>query len=641
MKKIVMMLCGLLSLQMAYGQNLIPNGDFEALNSFGYNPNGTMPNFFNQYVPNWSNGCPTSSGFQGSPDIFSTQNTVCNAKVPANAWANNMPVRVAGTKNYAGMWGGIEALRCGINQPLVANTTYTFSFYATRNQGHFNCSPTGGGPDGTELKVKVRLKKSTDPCNGGLDILTSQPITFGTWQNVTTSFTLTAAQVALGYDRIEFRTETNYSGTYFFMDDVTLYGPPPVPDFDFVTIGQTYTNVSTPYGPMQLTQVCASPAPTKTPVLINGSATINEYGYGIRIEPWNPVTWTGGPAIYDAWISTSGQVPSTDININNLSGVNMQPGQIYLVVLYVGQPTTYATGLFRINPLPAVNAGADQTLCNGLSASVNVTSSSWPVKVYNGVTLVGTYNSNPITLSPTSTTNYTFRATTPFGCSAQDQMTITVNTCSLASFVFKNPINTEQVPTPYGTEQVSWLCSPYKIDGSASTNENAYYFRIQEFNLSTWSDIGTPLYNGWYGTGAVGNDIDLYSVAQSAGNSFTYGSTYLVSLAVGPQWHSVTKFFKAIDCRKNGEVAFEEVVLENEVTVFPNPTTGAFTVTLDNVTAEHATITNVLGETVFSTDIPEDVQAMDLNLSDFPAGMYMIHIQQTNGETILKKIVKN
>lgn len=625
-----------------FSQNLIPNGDFEILNNYSHNPNTSPTNFFNLYVPNWSNGCPTSWGTQGTPDIFSTQNTDCLTKVPANAWANNLPSRIAGTRNYAGMWGSTEALRCGISQTLTSNTTYTLSFYATGNQGHYNCSLIGGGPMGTNPQIRATLKKSSNPCSGGLVILVSQIInnTSG-WQNVTGTFTLTPAQAALGYDRIEFRTDSNLSGPYFFMDDVSLYGPPPVPNFDFVTIGQTYTNVSTPTGDVQLTQVCASPSPTKTPVLINGGATILEYGYGIQIQEFNPGNWTGGTTIYNNWISSTGQVPTTDININNLPGVNMQIGQIYLVTLFVGYPYTYVNKLFRINALPTLNAGLDQNICNGDIASITVNTTNWPIQVYNNINLVGTYSSNPINLSPITNTTYSLKTTTPFGCIAIDNISINVRNCSRASFYFKNPLTTYNINSPYGPMPVSDLCSPYKIDGSASVNETAYHFRIQEFDINNWVFLGQPLFDDWYANGTVGNDINLYDVVQSIGNNFIYNKTYLVGLSVGPDWHSDTKFFKAIDCRKSGVLNSNDLsLIEIETVIYPNPTSGELTIS-SLAGLKEITVTNILGEIVFNEALNIEQNKKTISLFNSPSGIYFVKVKHLNDEITLEKIIKN
>lgn len=75
-----------------------------------------------------------------------------------------------------------------------------------------------------------------------------------------------------------------------------------------------------------------------------------------------------------------------------------------------------------VNPLPTVNAGTDQTLCAGnsvtLTAQTNGTASS--VNWTNGIT-------DGVSFIPTTSGNYVVTAQTSAGCSATDDLNITVN----------------------------------------------------------------------------------------------------------------------------------------------------------------------------------------------------------------------
>ena len=75
--------------------------------------------------------------------------------------------------------------------------------------------------------------------------------------------------------------------------------------------------------------------------------------------------------------------------------------------------------LVTVNPLPAVNAGADQSVCAGGSVTLSATgavSYSWN----NGVT-------NGASFSPLSTQTYTVTGTSSNGCVSTDQVVVTVN----------------------------------------------------------------------------------------------------------------------------------------------------------------------------------------------------------------------
>jgi len=629
---------------------LIQNGNFETLNP------ALTGNMVGNVSPatGWVNGCSTWDGNPGTPDLVST--TISNGflSVPLDGrilQRNNGQVN----KTFVGMMGGPanatnppghrESIIGTITEALSADYEYTVGLWVA-------ASKLPSLPDPI-FKVEVLLRKPNN-CTDSKLVYTSGNVPLlnnsssnptSNWTQFSGTFTLTPQEVNQGYSRLEIRLNGQSTSTRVGIDDVTLTKRElPKAAFNFVTIGQTYSSVSTPYGPIDLVEICAAPSPQKTTVLINGGASQFENSYGIKIQAWNPQNWiplNGAAPIYDAWISNTA-VPANDININNLPGVNMVHGTTYLVTLYVGTPYHSVNRLVRINVLPALNPGSDQTVCAGTTASVNVTSNVWPVKVYKGTTLIGSYNSSPIVFTPSTSGAYTFTASTASNCSASDIVNFTVNTCSLSSFVFKHPLGTEQVDSYYGPQTVYQSCSPYEIDGSASTNENEYHLYIAHFDLDNWV-VGSEgiLYEDWYGVGQVGNDIDLATVVLP--NTFTYGEIYIVALSVGPQWNSMTKFLRAIDCRKSGEVTlelFDPMIEQSSFSVSPNPFNGKVTAEFGGIQANKITVINVIGETIIEQSINSKTTSTELDLSNLQSGTYIISLEAGN-EKFYSRIIKN
>lgn len=100
--------------------------------------------------------------------------------------------------------------------------------------------------------------------------------------------------------------------------------------------------------------------------------------------------------------------------------VNPQQTTSYTVVHTLnGCSSSPATATVTVNPLPTVNAGADQALCVGGQATLTGTgasSYSWSGGITNGV---------PFT--PASTTTYTLTGTDANGCINTDQVVVTVH----------------------------------------------------------------------------------------------------------------------------------------------------------------------------------------------------------------------
>ena len=96
-----------------------------------------------------------------------------------------------------------------------------------------------------------------------------------------------------------------------------------------------------------------------------------------------------------------------------------------------------ATATVTVNTPPTINAGADVTICAG--ESVTLTGS--------GAGTGGSYSwtggvSNGVSFTPTATTTYTVTGTDANGCSATDQVTVTVNPLPAAPTV--DPSNVTQ-----------------------------------------------------------------------------------------------------------------------------------------------------------------------------------------------------
>ncbi|WMJ74929.1 gliding motility-associated C-terminal domain-containing protein [Cytophagaceae bacterium ABcell3] len=85
----------------------------------------------------------------------------------------------------------------------------------------------------------------------------------------------------------------------------------------------------------------------------------------------------------------------------------------------------YDTVLVQVNPVPNIDAGEDETICNGLTTQLNAsgTASSWSWSPSEGLSATDVQNPEA---SPSVTTTYTVIATNEFECSSHDEVTVNV-----------------------------------------------------------------------------------------------------------------------------------------------------------------------------------------------------------------------
>jgi hypothetical protein len=139
--------------------------------------------------------------------------------------------------------------------------------------------------------------------------------------------------------------------------------------------------------------------------------------------------------------------------------------------------------------------------------------------------------------------------------------------------------------------------------------------QIAAWNGTDWSPIGKGL-SGYLnvGVGALG----VYdSVLYADGDFTSSGGTKLNCVAM---W--------------NGPVGVNEVNNKKEVIkVFPNPSTGVFIFNFsENTGKNNITIYNMLGESIYNTQL--NTSTTQIDLSGRPAGIYLYRVVNENGEAV-------
>ena len=165
----------------------------------------------------------------------------------------------------------------------------------------------------------------------------------------------------------------------------------------------------------------------------------------------------------------------------------------------------------------------------------------------------------------------------------------------------------------------SWVDIPF-LNSVSLFNGYAYEFGVVGFQHPTDSSYvgtsGSSLYNGEH---SLFDELGLST--QSAGT---------------PTWYYITATPMV---RMNFDPALIASVSDVKQTMFnmyPNPTNGAFTLELEENLKYDLTIINVLGQTVYTTEINSVESAIDL--TSFAKGVYTVEIK-SNANVYAEKIV--
>src|SRR5690606_29923150 len=87
------------------------------------------------------------------------------------------------------------------------------------------------------------------------------------------------------------------------------------------------------------------------------------------------------------------------------------------------------------------------------------------------------------------------------------------------------------------------------------------------------------------------------------------------------------------------EVAVDELHI-GEISIFPNPTSGAIEIRYDGMNAERISIADASGRLVLAKDIRGDRGRTQLDLSGLSEGVYMLTLEAAEGRIVRRLIVQ-
>ena len=372
------------------------------------------------------------------------------------------------------------------------------------------------------------------------------------------------------------------------------------------------------------------------------------------------------------------------------ASINVNTSGTYYVDVTNNCGTFSDTVVVTITSGAIINAGSDVTICGG---STMLTASGGVSYVWNPGNMV----TNPVTVSPVTTTTYTVVGTDANGCTGSDMVTVTISVPSgqlpplvegfenppfpPAGWVLNNPdglITWERTDTAAKTGTYSMHVDNYDysangqidemtapgmdlsaIAGPALTFQVAYQLYSDPSILPNFSD--TLMVQTSTDCGATWNTIyNNYGVPLTtatpnfSANKFipTASEWRMETVALPAASNVLVKFRHSTDYENemyvddiniSGVVSAAETNLDNMVSVFPNPSSGNVYVKINALELGNVNVKlyDVMGKVISETS--ENISSpkkLYFDLSSQSGGIYFVEISSENLKTV-KKIVIN
>lgn len=335
------------------------------------------------------------------------------------------------------------------------------------------------------------------------------------------------------------------------------------------------------------------------------------------------------------WTTTGNGTISPNISSAAITYLPAANDPVVVTLTYVATnacgSSSSATNV-NVLPIPSVNAGPDQTICEGSSVVLNATGNG-------NITWLTPNVSNGLAFVPVTTTTYTATATGLNNCSNQDQVTVTV--VSLPEVNAGNDLTIcsgEEVSlTATGATAYQWtggiangspftpgVTATYTVTGTttngcAGTDQVTVYVNATPVAIASIVDdvtlTATPgSYNYQWINCATGTAVPNASFATF--NALANG-TYAVIVST-PQGCSDQS-----DCITIDAVSVEQIA-EIAMSVQPNPTSGELSIAMPTDLSAQAQVFDAQGKLVI--DFTNVSNGSTLNLTNMTTGVYMIRI---------------
>ena len=264
-----------------------------------------------------------------------------------------------------------------------------------------------------------------------------------------------------------------------------------------------------------------------------------------------------------------------------------------------------------------------------------------------------TYSSGSAIVSPTTSTSYTVSGTSIDGCLASINAVSSVTVDAIPSLTVNSGaicLGSSFTMTPTGASTYTYSSGSAVVTPSASASYSVSGSSAIAGCISTVDAISSVTVNANPTLLVVSNNSvicagETVSLTVSGASTYTWNTAETTTvIAISP---SVTSTYSLTGVNSNGcssSASFTQTVnactgiyeiLENSISLYPNPNNGIFTIELTTTT--QVIVTNILGDILLNSTLTAGKQMLDIqNKSN---GIYFVKLIQ-NGKQQTIKLIK-
>lgn len=542
-----------------------------------------------------ASGCSGSQAY--SINIVCPTGGATLSSIPAQC-DNATPYTLVEGSPAGGMYSG-TGVSGGMFDPSVGTQTITY----TRTD-IYGCTQSASGTVAVNTAPAVTLTAFTPVCdNSGIVTLTGEAPAGGMWSGTNVSgnlFTTSGGTQSIMYTY----TDANGCSDMAMQTQVVLVSP-------IVTLS-TFTAACNNSGMITLTGEspvggtwsgtgvtgtmfdASSGTQAITYSYTNGNGCSDNATQTLTVNTAPTVTLSSFNAVCSngGTVTLSGESPAGGTwSGTNVSGNMFDPSSGTQTVSYMytdanGCSST-ASQSFPVNTAPTVAVFPLSATCNN-TGMVTLTGESPAGGTWSGTGVTGSQ------FDPASgTQNITYTFTDANGCTNSDSEVLTVNTA---------PTVTANFVVPHCV-----------TDGAYTLVE------------------GTPTGGTWTGPNVSGG---MFNPATAGTGTFVLTYTYADANGCSSQ---ATDGIVVNAC-----VGVNEIIANNGIMIFPNPTTGAFTITLAQDVQGPITVNimSIDGQLISTEQLTITNSIQNFDLGAQPKGVYLLEVQSASGRSISKIVLQ-